>query len=133
MTIVCDASLLVGALLAGETSGRWASDVLASDALVAPQILPAEVASALRRHEAAGHIPAHVAAAAYEQMLALTIDLYPYEPFAERIWELRRNLTVYDAWYVALAEAYDLDLATLDRRLVAAPGMRCRFVLPPGR
>jgi predicted nucleic acid-binding protein len=54
----------------------------------------------------------------------------PFAPFAERVWELRRNITSYDAWYVAVAEAFDLPLATLDRRLSRASEPSCRFLTP---
>ncbi|MGH9157750.1 MAG: hypothetical protein ACRD1K_18380 [Acidimicrobiales bacterium] len=47
---------------------------------------------------------------------------YPFEPFARRVWEFRDNLTVHDAWYVALTEALDSDLVTADNRLVGSPG-----------
>ncbi len=56
---------------------------------------------------------------------------YSYRELAGRIWELRNNITIYDAWYVALAEALDARLATLDVRLARAPGVRCPFVTPP--
>lgn len=58
------------------------------------------------------------------------MQLFSYEPFADRAWELRNSVTIYDGWYVALAEALDLPLATADARLAGAPGARCRFVLP---
>ena len=58
--------------------------------------------------------------AAHEDLMQLNIELFSFEPFAERIWELRHNVTSYDAWYVALAEALRLPLATLDERLVKA-------------
>jgi len=54
----------------------------------------------------------------------------PIRPFEDRIWQLRRNLTCYDAWYVATAEALEIPLATLDRRLARAPGPRCIIVGP---
>ena len=63
-------------------------------------------------------------------LLFLRIDLFPYGPFAARVWELRGNLTSYDAWYVALAETLDAQLATLDLRLSRSPGPRCLFALP---
>lgn len=63
--------------------------------------------------------------------MQLDIALVPFAPFAERIWELRHNLTSYDAWYVAAAEELDLPVATLDRRLTTATGPRCAFLLPP--
>ena len=51
--------------------------------------------------------------------------------FAERVWELRANLSSYDAWYVAIAELADMPLATLDQKLTRAPGPGCEFLLPP--
>lgn len=53
--------------------------------------------------------------------------------FAERIWELRHNVEIFDGWYVALAEALDAPLATLDTRLAKASGLRCRFLLHSGK
>jgi predicted nucleic acid-binding protein len=61
----------------------------------------------------------------------IELELVPFGPFAERVWELRSNVTSYDAWYVAVAEELDLPLATLDRPLAAASGPRCQFLLPP--
>lgn len=63
-------------------------------------------------------------------LLRLDIELFPFEPIAARIWQLRHNLTCYDAWYVAVAETLGLPLATLDGRLSRAPGPTCRFLLP---
>lgn len=60
-------------------------------------------------------------------------QLYPYEPFGARVWELRHNVTAYDAWYVAVAEMLGAPVATLDRRLIGATGPRCAFVVPPPR
>jgi predicted nucleic acid-binding protein len=55
--------------------------------------------------------------AAYEDLMQLSIELFSFDPFADRIWELRHNITSYEAWYVAVAEALRLPLATLDERL----------------
>jgi predicted nucleic acid-binding protein len=71
------------------------------------------------------------AIAAHEDLLELNLELFSFEPFAERIWELRHNLTSYDAWYVAVAEALGLPLATLDMRLAKAKGLTCEFLTPP--
>ena len=68
--------------------------------------------------------------AAHHDLLQLDPELFPFRPFARRIWALRDNLTCYDAWYVALAEALDCPLATLDQRLVRASGPACNFVAP---
>ena len=59
------------------------------------------------------------------------MELYPFAPVAHRVWELRANLTSYDAWYVALAEILDFPLETLDLKLSRAPGPRCDVIVPP--
>lgn len=65
------------------------------------------------------------AAAALEQVRTVRAIRYPFEPFTDRIWELRDNLTVCDAWYVALAEWLGTDLVTRDAMVRRAPGLRC--------
>ena len=60
----------------------------------------------------------------------VNIELFPFEPFADRIWELRHNVTSYDAWYVAIAEALKLPLATLDEPLSKSNGVTCKFLTP---
>ena len=82
--------------------------------------------------ELAGDLSQLEAAGAHENLMRLDLDLFPFAPFAGRVWELRRNLTCYDAWYVAMAEAFDYPLATLDQRLGRATGPRCQIILPPG-
>ena len=84
----------------------------------------------LRRLERSGNITELEAAAAQQDLQELAIELLPITGFADRIWQLRHNLTCYDAWYVAAAEALELPLATLDRRLAEAPGPQCAFHLP---
>lgn len=128
--LVADASVVVAALVDSGSVGRWADGVLATAPMAAPHLLPVEVANVLRRAGAAGEISDDVATLAHVDLLDLSIDLVGYEPFAERVWELRHNVSTYDAWYVALAEALDAPLATLDERLVHAPGPRCRFETP---
>ena len=61
--------------------------------------------------------------------MQLEIELFPFEPFAERIWDLRRTVTSYDAWYVAVAEVLGFPLATLDERLIKANGPKCKFLM----
>ena len=130
-SVVVDASVVVAGLVDIDAAGRWAEALFTGPHLVAPHLLPAEVASVLRRLVAAGTLSAGVATLAHADMLDLPIDLNPYPLFAHRIWELRGNITAYDAWYVALAEALSAPLATLDDRLRAAPGPRCEFLHPP--
>lgn len=129
MTLVVDASTVVAALIDSGTDGRWAEALLASDALAAPHLLTAEAANILRRSVAARAISAEQASLAHADLLDLRAELFPYAPFASRIWELRENVTCYDAWYVAVAEALGAPLATLDARLAKAPGPRCRFMI----
>lgn len=130
MTLVVDASMITAALVDSGTDGSWADELLTTDHLAAPHLMPAEVANILRRAALSGDISPDSAALAHADLLDLPVELFPYEPFADRVWELRDNVTAYDGWYVALAEALDASLATLDHRLAAAPGPRCKFATP---
>lgn len=131
MTIVVDASMVVAALVDSGSDGSWAEELLRADALAAPHLMPAEAANILRRGALTGDLSDEVASLGYGDLLQLRVELFPFEPFAERIWQLRENVTVYDAWYVAVAETLEAPLATLDERLCASPGPRCAFVVPP--
>ena len=128
MTVVVDASVAVAALVETGPDGEWAEQVLASGALAAPHLLPAEVAYVIARAASAGEISGDVASLAHADLVDLRVELFAYENLAPRIWELRHNITAYDAWYVALAEMLDAPLATLDARLTNAPGTRCEFL-----
>lgn len=129
MTLVIEASLTVAALVDSGADGRWAEGLLTSDSLAAPHLLMVEAANILRRSALSGAISAEQASLAHSDLLDLRIELFPYAPFASRIWDLRENVTCYDAWYVAVAEALNVPLATLDIRLAKAPGPRCRFIV----
>jgi len=130
VTLVIDASMVAAALTDAGDEGIWARALLTSDELAAPHLMPAEAANILRRAALAGALSADVATLALSDLLQLPAVLFPYEPFADRTWELRATVTSYDAWYVALAESLDADLATLDLRLAGAPGPRCAFRTP---
>jgi predicted nucleic acid-binding protein len=130
MTLVIDSGLVVAALVDGGQAGTWADHLLATDYLAAPHLMPVEVANVLRRASIAGEISADTAALAHADLLSLRVELFAYEPFATRVWELRENITAYDGWYVALAESLDATLATLDLRLAKAAGPRCAFATP---
>jgi len=128
--LVVDASVVVAGLVDGGETGAWAETVLTADVLAAPHIMPVEVANILRRLALAGEISSDLATLAHADLLDLGVRLFPYAPLATRAWELRSNLTAYDACYVALAESLGAELATLDRRLGRASGPCCTFRLP---
>lgn len=128
--MVVDASMVVAALVDGGPDGTWAEELLAAEALAAPHLMPVEVANILRRAALGGDISPDTASLAHGDLLDLRVELFPYEPFAERVWELRSNLTAYEAWYVAVAESLLAPLATLDVRLSRTSGARCEFARP---
>jgi predicted nucleic acid-binding protein len=131
VSLVVDASLVVSALIDTGDTGQWAEALLVAEPLSAPHLMPIEVTSILRRAAARGVVTSDVAAMAHADLLDLRVELFPYAPFASRVWELRNNVTSYDAWYVALAESLGSSVATLDRRLAQAAGPRCKFDTPP--
>ncbi|MCB9920211.1 MAG: type II toxin-antitoxin system VapC family toxin [Planctomycetes bacterium] len=133
MNIVVDASVVASALLDAGDEGSWAENVLRSHACIAPALLPVEVTSVLRRASLAGEISDELASQAHRDWIDLPMDLMPYEPFAPRVWELRHSVRPYDAWYVGIAEAFDIPFATFDQRLSRAPGLRCRWLVPSKR
>ena len=128
MSVVVDSSVLVAALVDTGPNGTWAEEVLSSGSLHAPELARVEAANILRRLELAKQLTTAEANAAHDDLMQLNMELFPFDPFADRIWELRQSVTSYDAWYVALAEALRLPLATLDGRLSRAKGVSCRFL-----
>jgi len=130
LSTVVDSSVLVAALVDSGPHGAWAETILAGASLYAPELARAEATNIIRRLERAKLITTPEANAARNDLMQLDIDLFPFEPFADRIWELRHNVTSYDAWYVALAEALNLPLATLDEPLSKSNGVTCDFLTP---
>lgn len=130
MTVVVDASVLIAVLVDSGYEGSWAESIVAKGQLAGPELVLAEASNILRRLERAGQISRLDAASAHGDLLQLEMELFPFAPFAERVWELHDNLISYDAWYVAVAEALDCPLVTLDRRLSRAAGPVCEIVLP---
>ena len=130
MTLVIDASVMVAALVDAGSDGTWAESQLASEPLAAPHLMPAEAANILCRGMLAGDISADIASLAHADLTAFRVEYFAYQPFADRIWDLRANVTAYDAWYVALAEALGARLATLDTRLARSTGPLCEFLTP---
>lgn len=120
--LVVDTSAVLESLIGEHQS---VVDRLAGDGdLHAPHLLDIEVLHALRGLVRAGRLTEDRATDARSDLHELAIIRYPHEPLADRIWELRHNLTAYDACFVALAETLAVPLITCDARLAAAPGSR---------
>ena len=96
------------------------------ETLHAPHLIDLEVVQVLRRYAAGDEISAERAREALDDFAAFRLRRWAHEPLTLRIWDLRQNLTAYDAAYVALAEALGAPLLTRDRRLASAPGVRTR-------
>jgi predicted nucleic acid-binding protein len=128
--VVCDASAVIAVLLDSGSAGQWATARLSDAELFAPTLLPYECANVIRRSELGGAIGADQAAQAHADLLDLAIELWPYDLLATRAWELRANLSSYDAAYVALAETLTAPLVTLDQRILRAPGITCSVSIP---
>jgi predicted nucleic acid-binding protein len=125
--IVVDASAALSAVLNAGPARRALSD----DQLHAPHLIDAEVASGLRRRVAAGQIGADAGWNGLDAFRRLGITRYPLRSLLDRVWELRDNVSAYDAMYVALAELLDCNLLTADGRLGRAPGIRCPVTVVP--
>lgn len=132
MTVVADASVIVAALVDSGADGRWAESVVGEDSLAAPELVLVEVTNILRRLERNGEISRIEANGALRDLLRREVQLFPFAPFADRVWELRHTVTSYDAWYVAVAEAFHLPMASLDRKLSRTLGLGCQIVVPQG-
>ena len=130
MSIVIDASVLVAALVDSGPHGAWAEEVLGSGLLLGPELVCAEATNIFRRLERAKLIATPEANSAQDDLMQLDIELFPFEPFASRIWELRHNVTSCEAWYIAMAEALNLPVATLDEPLSKSNGVTCKFLTP---
>ena len=121
--IVVDASAVIEVLLNTSVGASLTQRLLdPSETVSAPYLLDVEVLQVLRRYALAGEIDAARGQQAVQDLADLPILRYPHDPMLQRVWELRHNITVYDAVYVALAEALDAPLLTRDERLAAAPG-----------
>ena len=123
--LVADASVLVVALADDGPDGDQARARLRGERLALPELADLEVASVLRRQTKAGALDARRAGLALDDLAALPARRAPHRPLLPRCWELRDNLTIYDAAYVALAEAIHATLLTGDRRLATVPGPQC--------
>lgn len=128
--IVVDASALYEVLIGGKLAEPVRAVLLNDADHAAPEVVDAEVLSVLRRDEAAGRVDMTTAALAAHDLRDWPADRFGHRGLLDRAWELRHTVRIMDALYVALAEALDATLVTLDRRLAAAPGPSCPFLVP---
>lgn len=128
--IVADASVVVAVLTDEGAQGARAAAAIRDRSLHAPSLMPYEVVHVLRGHESRGRLSPRRANGAVGELFRAGVEFAPLEGLVDRVWELRHNLTAYDASYVALAERLDVPLITLDHRLARAPGLRCEVIVP---
>ena len=128
--MVLDASGVVELLLNTDSGRRLSARLLAeTEGVHVPHLIDAEIAQVLRRFVLRGLLDARSGAAALRRWQDFDVDRYPHEPLLDRVWELRANVSAYDATYLALAEALSMVFVTGDRRLARVPGARTAIEL----
>jgi predicted nucleic acid-binding protein len=127
MPVVLDASALVELLLQSDRAPA-VLQVIGSTELTAPEVINLEVLSTLRRLEWVGALPAARARQAVDDLRVAQVRRFPTLPLLPAVWELRANVTSYDACYVTLAEALGCTLVTADLKLSRAPGLRVPLI-----
>lgn len=128
--IVVAATVLANAVGDSEEAGRIARALLrAHQELAAPVLVDVETTAVFRRRWLAGDMTTERFEQAVDDLADVPVRRFPTLPLLHRAFELRANITAYDACYVALAEALDWPLCTTDRRLARAPGPRCTMQL----
>ena len=127
VTVVADTSALLPALVDAGPAGEAARAALNVSDLIAPALIDVEIVHALRGRVREGKLEARIAVQAIADLRRIPMERCDMLPLLDRVWQLRDNLTSYDATFVALAEAFDAVLVTGDERLAKAPGPRCGF------
>jgi predicted nucleic acid-binding protein len=128
--IVVDASALLEALLRTPAAAAVEKRLFEpSQTLHVPHLLDVEIAQVIRRYAASREIDAERGRAALADLADFPLQRYPHDFLLPRVWDLRNNLTAYDAMYIALAELLDAPLLTRDKRLATAPGHHARIEL----
>ena len=121
--IVIDSSAVLEVLLRSQAGLEIEKRIFSPrESLFAPHLLDLEVVQVLRRYCTSGEIDSERGKEAIEDLKDLPINRYQHDIFLYRIWELRHNMTAYDAAYVALAETLPAPLLTRDAHLASAPG-----------
>ena len=128
--MVLDASAAVELLLNTPAGDRISSRLEdETEVIHAPHLIDIEIAQVLRRHVLHGLLEDARVGRTLDRWRDLDIERYAHAPLLDRVWQLRHNVSAYDAVYVALAEALSTALVTGDERLLRAPGLRARIEL----
>ena len=127
--LVVDASAIVTLLIDPGSAGDAVAARMRHATLLAPALMPFEVANVVRRRRNAGLLSTAEADLAHAELVELPVELWPWQATALRAWELGANFSSYDAAYIALAEETDAPLLTRDARLASASGVRARIEL----
>ena len=127
--LVVDASCLYEVVAATGRAEEIRQHLAADDDHAAPHVIDVEVFSVIRRHHQLGLLDDTAASQAVEDLRSWPGERVSHRPLLERAWSLRATVRGWDAMYVALAEASDAVLLTLDERLTTAHGPTCRFAL----
>ena len=128
--IVVDASCLYEVLTRGPLATQVQQALAQEEDYAAPELIDVEVTGLIRRDAHLGVLDATRCDIALSSLTDWPADRYSHQPFIWRVWELRDNVRTSDAFYVALAEALDVPLLTLDARLSRATGPRCEVIVP---
>ena len=129
--IVVDAAVLADALCGSGSTADAARSVIRGKRWAAPEHLRVETFGVIRGRTLGGKLSSEAGTRAVRRLSEVVVRSLSCSPLLDRMWQLRDNLSGYDAAYVAVAELLAVPLVTGDRRLAAAPGLRCRVVLPP--
>jgi predicted nucleic acid-binding protein len=127
--LVVDTSAVLEALAARDPAPRLIERLAADGDLHAPHLMDTELLHALRGMGIRREISDERAADALSDFAELALVRYPHQPLNDRVWELRHNLTAYDATFIALAEVLAAPLITCDARLASAPGHTAQIEL----
>ena len=127
--LVVDTSAILAALVARPRIPALAEALVADGDLHAPHLIDVELIHALRRLVVKSDLSEERAQDCRTDFGELTITRYPHQPLADRMWELRHNLSAYDSAFAALSEALGVPLVTCDARLAEAPGHRAEVHL----
>ncbi|CAN5166137.1 type II toxin-antitoxin system ribonuclease VapC1 [soil metagenome] len=128
--LVVDASALFEIVADTPQSARIRPTLQGDEDQSAPHLIDAEVLAVIQTQHRRGALDGTAAAQAVDDLRSWPAIRWAHRPLLARAWELRANVRGYDALYVALAEALDATLVTLDRRLTTAPGLRCDILVP---